>query len=39
MILQPILSKGKLGDLDFWLKQIDSGQLAGRAVLQVHGNE
>lgn len=32
---QPILSKGKLEDLDSWIEKLKAGQVAGRAVLQV----
>ena len=34
-VLQPILSKGKLGDLDEWIEKLATGQVAGRCVLQV----
>ncbi|GAB1192827.1 hypothetical protein APSETT444_002024 [Aspergillus pseudonomiae] len=34
-IVHPILSKGKLEDLDSWIEKLNAGQLAGRAVLQV----
>jgi len=33
--LQPILSKGKLEDLDSFMEKMSKGQLPGRAVLQV----
>jgi len=33
--LQPILTKGKLEDLDSFMEKMSKGQLAGRAVLQV----
>lgn len=32
---QPILSKGKLEDLDSWIEKLKAGHVAGRAVLQV----
>ncbi|KAB8231595.1 chaperonin 10-like protein [Aspergillus alliaceus] len=34
-IVHPILSKGKLEDLDSWVEKLKTGQVAGRAVLQV----
>jgi len=34
-MLQPILSKGKLEDLDYFMDKMSKGQLPGRAVLQV----
>lgn len=34
-LVHPILSKGKLEDLDEFMKKMQAGQLAGRAVLQV----
>ncbi|KAE8150626.1 chaperonin 10-like protein [Aspergillus avenaceus] len=34
-IVHPILSKGKLEDLDAWVKKLKAGQIVGRAVLQV----
>lgn len=34
-MVQPILSKGKLEDLDEFMAKMSAGQLAGRAVLQV----
>ncbi|KAE8338032.1 hypothetical protein BDV24DRAFT_153909 [Aspergillus arachidicola] len=34
-IVHPILSKGKLEDLDSWVEKLKAGQVAGRAVLQV----
>lgn len=34
-IIKPILSKGKLEDLDSWVEKLAAGQVAGRAVLQV----
>lgn len=32
---KPIISKGKLEDLDTWVEKLVAGQVAGRAVLQV----
>ncbi|PLB53818.1 putative alcohol dehydrogenase [Aspergillus steynii IBT 23096] len=34
-IVHPVLSKGKLEDLNSWMEKLKNGQLAGRAVLQV----
>ncbi|KAK4863421.1 hypothetical protein LT330_002199 [Penicillium expansum] len=34
-LVHPILSKGKLEDLDVFIKKLEAGQLAGRGVLQV----
>ncbi|EKJ76064.1 hypothetical protein NXS19_002873 [Fusarium pseudograminearum] len=34
-LVHPILSKGKLEDLDDWLHKLATGQVAGRCVLQV----
>ncbi|PNP82756.1 hypothetical protein FNYG_03987 [Fusarium nygamai] len=34
-LVRPILSKGKLEDLDQWIKKLSTGQLAGRCVLEV----
>ncbi|KAF4981176.1 hypothetical protein FZEAL_2976 [Fusarium zealandicum] len=34
---QPILSRGKIEDLDEWVKKLANGQVAGRCVLQVAG--
>ncbi|KAF5972834.1 alcohol dehydrogenase V [Fusarium bulbicola] len=34
-LVRPILSKGKLEDLDQWINKLATGQLAGRCVLEV----
>ncbi|KAH7161744.1 chaperonin 10-like protein [Dactylonectria macrodidyma] len=34
-LVRPILSKGKLEDLDSWIRKLVDGKVAGRAVLQV----
>ncbi|SPJ73962.1 related to ADH5 - alcohol dehydrogenase V [Fusarium torulosum] len=34
-LVRPILSKGKLDDLDEWINKLATGQVAGRCVLQV----
>ncbi|PYI05565.1 GroES-like protein [Aspergillus sclerotiicarbonarius CBS 121057] len=34
-IVYPVLTKGKLEDLDSWVEKMANGQLAGRTVLQV----
>ncbi|OOF95365.1 hypothetical protein ASPCADRAFT_147576 [Aspergillus carbonarius ITEM 5010] len=34
-IVHPVLTKGKLDDLDSWVEKMVKGQLAGRVVLQV----
>lgn len=34
-VIQPILTKGKLEDLDDFMHKMSKGQLPGRAVLQV----
>ncbi|CAJ0551352.1 Ff.00g112820.m01.CDS01 [Fusarium sp. VM40] len=34
-LVRPILSKGKLEDLDEWINKLATGQVAGRCVLQV----
>lgn len=34
-LVRPILSKGKLEDLDEWIEKLATGQVAGRCVLQV----
>ncbi|RAL15734.1 zinc-dependent alcohol dehydrogenase [Aspergillus homomorphus CBS 101889] len=34
-VVHPVLSKGKLEDLNSWVEKMKKGQVAGRAVLQV----
>ncbi|UPL02793.1 hypothetical protein LCI18_013727 [Fusarium solani-melongenae] len=34
-LVRPIVSEGKLEDLDFWIDKMQRGQVAGRVVLQV----